>query len=135
MLRVMARDHKDKPTEDRSNGELALDRTDWAEDRTLLANERTYAGWMRTGMASVALGVGLNAVFEETEPTWLAKSVATIFFAIGLAIFWISMGKACATVARLDEHGANPVGSRNVRIIGWSMMAATVATGVVIWTL
>lgn len=27
---------------------LAEKRTDWAEDRTVQANERTYAGWMRT---------------------------------------------------------------------------------------
>ena len=31
--------------------ELAESRTDFAEDRTVLANERTFAGWLRTGYA------------------------------------------------------------------------------------
>src|SRR5687767_1548938 len=31
-------------------------RTDLAEDRTILANERTFAGWMRTALACVAIG-------------------------------------------------------------------------------
>jgi hypothetical protein len=35
--------------------ELAEERTDWAEDRTILASERTFAGWVRTGLASLAV--------------------------------------------------------------------------------
>ena len=35
--------------------DLAQDRTDLAEDRTVLAHERSFAGWVRTGMASVGI--------------------------------------------------------------------------------
>jgi putative membrane protein len=71
-----------------SKNDLAQDRTDWAEDRTVLANERTFAGWMRTGMASLAIAIGLQAVFGVTEPTWIAKSVASIFVILSIVVFW-----------------------------------------------
>ena len=77
----------------KSSNDLAEQRTDWAEDRTIQANERTFAGWMRTGLASVGLGLGFQAIFRATEPTWAAKSVATIFICIGIFIFWAAWEK------------------------------------------
>lgn len=37
--------------QDDRNG-LAEKRADFAEDRTVLAHERSFTGWVRTGMAS-----------------------------------------------------------------------------------
>ncbi|HEY9553776.1 DUF202 domain-containing protein [Allosphingosinicella sp.] len=39
-----------------------------AEDRTVLANERTFAGWVRTGLATIAIGLGFSALFRQMEP-------------------------------------------------------------------
>ena len=60
---------------DADSHDLADARTAWAEDRTVLANERTFAGWMRTGMACIALALGLKAVFKDTEYPLLAKGI------------------------------------------------------------
>ena len=46
---------------------LAEDRTDLAEDRTALANERTFAGWARTAMAAIGIGLAFNALFKAME--------------------------------------------------------------------
>ena len=35
-------------------------RTQLAADRTVFAAERTYAAWVRTGLVSLASGVGTN---------------------------------------------------------------------------
>jgi putative membrane protein len=86
------------------NSEKATLRTDWAEDRTSLANERTFAGWMRTSMACIALAIGLKAVFGDFEPTWLAKSVASLFITISLLIFWAAQRQACRTRSRLSAN-------------------------------
>jgi putative membrane protein len=83
--------------------ELAEGRTNWAGDRTTLANERTFAGWMRTGMASAALAIGLKAVFAPFEPTWVTELVATGFIAIAIFIFMAAQRQACATIARLGS--------------------------------
>ncbi|SFL68538.1 protein of unknown function [Loktanella salsilacus] len=73
--------------------DLADTRTAWAEDRTVLANERTFAGWMRTGMACIALALGLKAVFKDTDHLMLAKGVAEIFIVVAILIFWSSAQK------------------------------------------
>lgn len=63
-------------SKDPSSNDMAQTRTEWAEDRTLLANERKFAGWMRTGMACIGIALGMKAVFKDTEYPLLAKGVA-----------------------------------------------------------
>ncbi|WP_394227872.1 DUF202 domain-containing protein [Paracoccus marcusii] len=52
-----------------SKDQPAEDRTDLAEDRTILAVERTFSGWIRTGLATVAVAIGMQAVFGPFQPT------------------------------------------------------------------
>ena len=94
------------------SNEMARERTDWAEDRTILANERTYAGWMRTGMASVALALGLRALFGPFEPTWLPKLVASIFIGTGIMIFYLAWRNCSGTQrdSRNMTRALNPPG-------------------------
>jgi len=115
--------------------DLAQDRTDWAEDRTVLANERTYAGWMRTGLASVGLGLGFNAIFRATEPTWLAKAVATIFLVIAIFIFWNAWRHACRVRVRLESHAVSPLPKSRLGLITGFFGVGTAALGAVLWIL
>jgi putative membrane protein len=49
----------------------SIDRnTQLAIDRTVLAAERTYSAWVRTGLASLASGVGARALLTGTLPSW-----------------------------------------------------------------
>ena len=112
------------------SNDLAEERTDWAEDRTILANERTFAGWMRTGMAAVALAVGLRAVFGSFEPTWLAKSVATVFIVLAVFIFW-----AAQTLSRLNDNQAHAQPLRRMQVIAVILAIGALATGGILWAL
>ena len=112
---------------------LAEQRTDWAEDRTLLANERTHAGWMRTGFASVGVGLAVQAIFNRVEPVWLAKAVATAFFAVGVVIFYLAYRKACAMLSRLDNHTARPVERNSLRGVCAMVTAATLLLAGLLW--
>lgn len=114
---------------------LAQDRTDWAEDRTVLANERTYGGWMRTGLASVGMGLAVNAIFRATEPTWLAKAVATIFVLLGVFVFWNAWCHACRVRERLESHAASPLPASRLGVIAGCFAFGSVALGVVLWIL
>jgi len=49
-----------------------------AADRTLLATERTFAAWVRTGLSSLAAGVGARALLEDVIPLWLAKLTGSV---------------------------------------------------------
>jgi putative membrane protein len=105
----------DDDTSDRTD--LAEDRTDLAEDRTALANERTFAGWARTAMAAIGIGLAFNALFKAMEPTWVAKVIATVFIGLGIFLVVMAERRACALAARLDTHSINPLPQMNVRVI------------------
>ena len=122
------------PDADR-NTRWAENRTHWAEDRTLQANERTFAGWMRTGMASVAIALGLRALFGAFEPTWLAKTVASIFLLIATGIFWTARRNASKTLERLNDHRAEPLTARNFTLLAAGLTVGALATGVLLWLL
>ena len=115
--------------------ELAENRTDLAEDRTSMANERTFAGWARTAMAAIGIGLAFNALFGAMEPEWAPKSIATLF--ILLAIFLVTMAerRANAVAARLDTHAGKELSSMNTRVIaiGIGLGAACLIAG--IWVL
>lgn len=117
------------------SNELAQDRTDWAEDRTLMANERTFAGWMRTGMASLAVAVGLRAVFGPFEPTWVAKSVATVFVVTALVIFWSAAIQSRKAQRRIESHTASPQSSGNMALLASLLTLGTISTGIILWLL
>jgi len=115
--------------------ELAENRTDLAEDRTAMANERTFAGWARTAMAAIGIGLAFNALFNRMEPAWAPKAIATVF--ILLAIFLVVMAerRACAVSARLDTHAGKDLSRMNIRVIaiGIGFGAACLVAG--IWLL
>ena len=110
-------------------------RTKWAEDRTVLANERTFASWMGTGLGAVAIAIGLKAVFGATDPTWVAKVVASLFLAIAIMIYWMAKRQATKTLDRISEHDAEALPSKSFGKLAWAMTIATIATGGVLWSL
>ena len=119
--------------EDRT--ELAEDRTDWAEDRTIMANERTFAGWMRTGLAAVGIGLGFNALFGKLEPLWIPKAIASLFMIIGIFIFWVAQRNGCAVQGRLNSHHATPIKPTNMRLVSGFMASGAIALIIAIWTM
>ncbi|MDQ3038464.1 MAG: DUF202 domain-containing protein [Pseudomonadota bacterium] len=111
------------------------ERTDLAEDRTLLANERTYAGWMRTGFGSIGLGLGFNALTRSFDPDWVGKLIASMFFALGIAIFVGAYLRASQVRKRLDEHTVNPAGVRGLWWLTTAFIAITLAVAGAMWLL
>jgi putative membrane protein len=91
-------------------------RLDLAEDRTILAIERTFAGWVRTALACIALGIGFHALFQSMRPPWLPRVVATAF--LGLAIFLVVLAerRAAAVMRRLSAHVVLTAKPMNLRI-------------------
>ena len=118
--------------EDLSDDESGA-RTELAEDRTLLANERTFAGWMRTSLAAVGIGVGFSALFQRMEPDWVPKAIATVFLLIGIAVSVAAERRACAVKERLSETVVVSARSMNLKLITWTMAAATLALIAAIW--
>jgi putative membrane protein len=113
--------------------DLAEDRTKLAEDRTVLAHERSFAGWMRTGMASVGIGLGFNALFRTVDPQWVPKTIATAFLAIAIFIFLSAERRACAILDRLEAHKVTALQPVRLRLLSWALSIATASLALVIW--
>lgn len=113
--------------------ELAQNRTDWAEDRTIMANERTFASWTGGGMGAIGLSLAFKAVFGDFEPTWIAKIIAQIPLLAAIVLFWAARRKACDTVARLTERQVETSNPITLTIISSLMIATAVGTGYILW--
>src|SRR3954468_14581046 len=62
-------------------------RTELAADRTVLAAERTYAAWVRTGLVSLAAGVGAKKTLGGTLPEWVIVLTGSVLVAFAAFCF------------------------------------------------
>lgn len=122
-------------SDDPSSNEMADTRTAWAEDRTLLANERTFAGWMRTGMACIALALGLKAIFKDTDYPLIAKSVAEVLIVVAILIFWAAVTKCREAQKRMKDHDVEAQSHRRMTTLASVLTFGALATGVLLWFL
>ena len=76
------------------------DRNTLALDRTVLANERTYQAWLRTGLTALVSGLGVAKFLKDMMPLWMLVAVAMILILLG-------DGKG---------HGRNPSKPINLRM-------------------
>jgi putative membrane protein len=53
-------------------------RTELAANRTVLAAERTYAAWVRTGLVSLAAGVGAKKTLGGVLPEWIVVATGSV---------------------------------------------------------
>ena len=115
--------------------EHAASRTDLAEDRTILANERTFAGWMRTSLASVAIGVGFYGLFPRMEPDWLPRAIATSFLLLAIAIVVMAERRAAAVLTRLSSHVVVTARIMNLKFFTAMVSLGAAALLAAIWLL
>ncbi len=113
--------------------QLAPDRTDWAEDRTLLANERTFSSWIGAGLGCLGLAAGLQAVFGAIEPTWIAKAAASLFVVIAIYVFQSALLNSRRAKKRMESHVSEPVSDSNLAWIAHLLSAGALFVGLVLW--
>lgn len=113
--------------------ETTATRTDLAEDRTILANERTFAGWMRTSFASLAIGVGFHALFAKMEPPWLPRAIATGFFLLAVVLIVLAERRAAAVMKRLSPHVVVTAKPVNFRLFAAIIGASSAVLVAAIW--
>ncbi len=109
-------------SKDPDRSELAVERTKYAEDRNIMAMERTFAGWIRTAFAAIGIGVGFHALFGDFQPLWLAKAIASLFIAAGAALAFTAQRRACRTLERLHPHSIEHASSPNFRLLAFAVM-------------
>ena len=115
--------------------DLARLRTDFAEDRTVLANERTFGSWLRTGFGAIGIALGFHALFGRIHPLWLPRVVATAFLVIAILIFIAAERRACVVHERLHAHRVQTIRITRIRLITWIAVASTLALAAAMWLL
>lgn len=115
--------------------DLARLRTDYAEDRTVLANERTFGSWLRTGFGAIGIALGFHALFGRIHPLWLPRAVASAFLLIAILIFVAAERRACTVHERLHAHRVQTIRITRIRLITLIAVVATVALAAAIWLL
>lgn len=96
-------------------------RTDLAEDRNIMAMERTFAGWMRTAFAAIGIGLAFKAVFGAFDPPWLAKAIATVFILAGGWLAITAQRRTCRTLEKLSAHKLETASSPNYRLLAYAV--------------
>ncbi|MBU0555089.1 MAG: DUF202 domain-containing protein [Alphaproteobacteria bacterium] len=115
--------------------EPAENRLDFAEDRTVLAHERSFASWVRTGLAAIGIGLGFRALFHTLEPDWVPKTIASSFMLVAIIIFILATRRAMAVRQRLEPHRASALQPVRLRLLATALVITTGALLVAIWLL
>ena len=110
-------------------------RTDLAEDRTILANERTFASWLRTSLGCIAIGVGFHALFSKVEPSWLPRLIATGFLLLAAVIVWLAMRRAATVISRLSTHVVDRAQRVNLELLAAAVSLGAITLAGAIWFL
>lgn len=120
---------------DENPPEPPLSRTSLAEDRTILANERTFAGWMRTSLACIALGAGFHAFFQKLQPSWVPRAIATAFLLTAILVILLAERRAAAVSRRLSPHVVRIARPINLRLLASIIALGAAAFAAAIWLL
>ncbi len=121
-------------TQDAGDG-ASRQRTRWSEDRTIMANERTFSSWMGGGMGALGVALGLKAVFGAFEPIWVAKAAATVFTLIAVAMFQVARRNACRTLQRLTENDVEASTPQTFSVIAHALTFGALAIAAILWSL
>lgn len=104
-----------------------------AEERTILANERTYSGWVRTALACEGVGLGFHVVLGDAHPAWLPKVTASAFILTGIILILFAHRRSQHLLARLEQRGAPMLPPARLDWITTVLVVASCGLGVVLW--
>ncbi len=66
-----------------------------ALDRTVLANERTFQAWLRTGMAAFGSGLGIAKFMKGDLPVWIIMTISGILILFSAIAFFQAAWRYC----------------------------------------
>ncbi|MBC7896993.1 MAG: DUF202 domain-containing protein [Cytophagaceae bacterium] len=108
-----------------------------AYDRTLLANERTFAAWLRTGLSVAAGGIAVaHLVPEPSRDSLVALALGAAFVVLGITIMAYGAHQAAAVAGRLarDRNEAPPRSARAQYLVTALVSVLLAAVLLFLWT-
>jgi putative membrane protein len=108
-----------------------------AYDRTHLANERTFAAWLRTGLSVAAGGIAVaHLVPEPSRDSVEALTLGAAFVLLGVAIMTYGARQAAAVAERLarEGHDVRPRSARSLYVVTGLVSLLLVTVLLFLWT-
>lgn len=99
--------------------------------RMSLALERTYLAYLRTGLALLAAGVAVAGALPDAGAPGLRRALGLALVLVGGTVLAAARPR-WAAVDRAMRRGEPLPSSRVVRSLGWMLVVAAVAAGVVV---
>ncbi len=96
---------------------------------------RTFAGWSRTALACIGVGLGFQAIFRSVEPTWVAKLIASLIILLGVYIIWRAERRASALPDHNKGNEVSLMKPANFLVLAISITAAAALLILAIWFL
>jgi len=85
---------------------------EYALDRTVLANERTYAAWIRTGIGALTAGLAVEKFMVDVIPFLGIRMISTTFIAFSVLAFLLAAWRhAQFKIAKTDKSVAQIPGT------------------------
>ncbi len=90
----------------RPAGDLpAMDTTTLAMQRNVMANERTFSAWLRTGLALTVAAVALPRIIHFVRWSWALKLIGLVFIVVAMVIFYVAYWRYEVESKRLIWEG------------------------------
>lgn len=125
----------DQAADGETRQQLAISRTDMAEDRTIMAIERTFAGWIRTAFAAIGIGLAFHVLFNELQPHWLAKAIATLFIAFAVFLAIDAEKRASRALERMRNHAVERPDLPRFKLLAYGVATGAAALIAGLWIL
>jgi putative membrane protein len=119
--------------ENSSHKEAEPNRTNLALDRTILANERTYAAWIRTGLSSLIAGLAVEKFLLEAIPLWGIHVISITFIVFSGVAFFLAAWRYRHLMVRLEDIDIAMVPLSVMRLISLVLILSAVVALVGLW--
>ena len=99
----------------------------------MLAAERTYAAWVRTGLFSLASGIGARALLNGLVPSWLVIADSLALVAFSVFCFGAAVWRELRPGAPPPEPRVQQLPPAMLIALNAFLAAVSVAAGIGIW--
>jgi putative membrane protein len=106
-----------------------------ALDRTVLANERTYAAWLRTGLTALATGLGTARFMPAAIPLWSVRMIAALLLLFGAASFVLAAWRYETLHVGIRHLDVNTIPPPVVTALSVILVCCTLLALAALWTL
>jgi putative membrane protein len=105
------------------------------DPRFTFANERTFLAWIRTALAVIAGGIGLEALLADVLPDVVRRGLAALLIMLGGALAttsftrWLANERALRNRRPLPPPGVAPVLAGGIGVVALSLLGFVLLRG------